>query len=121
MKRPSQEKPFDATIKPHRDSYYRLQQSMKLEKQGYIDNAIELYEGIINNKRLALNSGAVPYNRLSIIYRSRKEYDKEILVINKRIESLKQTYSSNPTLLNRELEKQFKRLKKSEYLKSKHS
>jgi len=51
-------------------------------KEGNINIAIELYE-----KNIAENfDGNHPYDRLSIIYRRRKDYENEIRVLRKAIE-----------------------------------
>lgn len=53
-----------------------------LEKEGYVDNAIELYELNIEEGF----DGNFPYDRLAIIYRKRKQYQDEIRVLEKGIE-----------------------------------
>lgn len=52
------------------------------EKAGNIEAAIEAYRQNVSNSVVASH----PYERLMIIYRKRKEYDKEIEVIKKAIE-----------------------------------
>ncbi|GAI48238.1 unnamed protein product, partial [marine sediment metagenome] len=46
----------------------------KLEKMGLIENAIEYYLANVNDQF----DGNHPYDRLTTIYRKRKQYDKEI-------------------------------------------
>lgn len=53
----------------------------KLEKNGFIDDAIKLYEININEKF----EGNHPYDRLAIIYRRKKLYDDEKRVLQKAI------------------------------------
>jgi hypothetical protein len=53
----------------------------ELEKEGYIDNAIELYELNINEKF----DGSFPYDRLIIIYRRRKMLEDEIRVLEQAV------------------------------------
>lgn len=52
------------------------------EKDGNIEDAIANYEMNVKAKMVATH----PYERLMIIYRKRKEYDKEIAVIKSAIE-----------------------------------
>jgi tetratricopeptide (TPR) repeat protein len=52
-----------------------------LEKEGRIDEAIQVYEKNIEGEYPACNS----YDRLMILYRKRKQYEDEIRVINKAI------------------------------------
>lgn len=54
---------------------------IKLEKLGLIDKAIELYIENVN----ANFEGNHPYDRLAIIYRKRRQYDREIAVLEKAI------------------------------------
>lgn len=55
---------------------------IQYEKEGDIDAAIEVYE-----KNTLLNYPAThSYERLMVLYRKRKEYSKEIAVIEKAIE-----------------------------------
>lgn len=57
-------------------------EGIQYEKQGEIDKAINVYEQNITDGYPATHS----YDRLMILYRKRKEYDKEIAVIEKAIE-----------------------------------
>ena len=52
-----------------------------LEKDGRIDEAIAIYEQEIQNNF----EGDHPYNRLSIIYRKRKQFDEEIRVLERAV------------------------------------
>lgn len=113
-----EEKPYDPNIKMHRLSFERQFQASELEKQGFVDNAIELYESIINGKKLESNDSTLPYSRLTIIYRKRKEYDKEIEVINKWKE-MYQNSSRDKSRVETELLKLDKRLEKVKKLKEK--
>lgn len=118
VKEKSLEKPYDPNIKMHRLSYQRNQQAYELEQNGYIDNAIELYRSIIDNKKLDMNSASMPFDRLTIIYRRRKQYDEEISTIEKWIEVMKQSplYEEKK---NAELEKLNLRLEKAKLMKEK--
>jgi len=61
--------------------YSRNMKGIELEKQGKIDEAIELYE-----QNIAENcDGSHPYMRLAILYRKKKSYDNEIRVLKKAI------------------------------------
>ena len=112
------EKPYDPSIKMHRLSFQRNIQASELEENGYIENAIELYRSIIDNKKLEMNDASMPFSRLTIIYRKRKEYDKEIEVIEKWIDNIK-----NSSLIEdrktEEIEKLSERLTKATNLKLK--
>lgn len=55
---------------------------IKCEKAGKIDDAIALYEYNVQHRF----EGNHPYDRLAIIYRKRKEYDKEIKVLETAID-----------------------------------
>jgi tetratricopeptide (TPR) repeat protein len=103
----------------HRLSYQRNQQAYELEQNEYVENAIELYKSIINNKNLDMNSASMPFDRLTIIYRRRKQYDEEIEVIEKWIELTKQSplYEEKK---NVELDKLNLRLEKAKLLKEKN-
>ena len=49
----------------------------ELEKSGDIESAIKLYEQNIGYRF----QGSFPYDRLSTIYRKRKQYDEEVRVL----------------------------------------
>jgi hypothetical protein len=53
-----------------------------LEKQGFVDNAIECYEANVRDGF----DGNHPYVRLAIIYRRRGETDKELTVLRRAID-----------------------------------
>lgn len=76
--KPIDEKDFDAAVK-------RNAEGIELEQAGRIDEAIALYEMNVAADFI----GGHPYNRLAILYRKRKEYDKEIAVLEKRIAVLR--------------------------------
>jgi tetratricopeptide (TPR) repeat protein len=63
------------------DPVERNKLGSSLEKEGSIDNAIELYELNINDNF----EGNFPYDRLAIIYRKSRKYTDEIRVLNKAI------------------------------------
>jgi len=60
---------------------FRNLEGIRLEKEGQIDMAIELYEANIRENF----EGSHPYDRLAIIYRKRKQIDDEIRVLEKAI------------------------------------
>jgi tetratricopeptide (TPR) repeat protein len=105
-----EEIPYDSEIKMHRNSFERSMQAKALEKQGYIENAIEMYESIVNRGFDAPFS----YTRLTILYRRRKEYDKEIDVIQKLIKMYKKEYGEHYDIINME-----ERLDKAKKLREK--
>lgn len=60
---------------------FRNLEGIRLEKEGQVDMAIELYEANISENF----EGSHPYDRLAIIYRKRKQIDDEIRVLEKAI------------------------------------
>jgi tetratricopeptide (TPR) repeat protein len=57
--------------------------SMKLEKEGKLEEAKNNYLNIIENDPAFYNA----YNRLLIIYRKQKDYKKELSTVNKAIKA----------------------------------
>ncbi|MGH8545586.1 MAG: hypothetical protein ACREX3_18575 [Gammaproteobacteria bacterium] len=53
-----------------------------MEREGYVDNAIECYEANIRDGF----DGNFPYGRLAVLYRRRKEYAKEIAVLERAVD-----------------------------------
>ena len=78
---PVVEKQYDPNLKIPKDEVERNLEGSGLEKMGLIDNAIECYLANAN----ADFDGNQPYDRLAIIYRKRKQYDKEIEILEKAI------------------------------------
>ena len=66
--------------------FRRNELASQAEKSGDYDNAIQLYEQIIRENR----ADPVPFQRLMILYRKAKEYEKELDVINRGIKVFKQ-------------------------------
>jgi len=100
-----EEKPYQDGIKANRNKINRYHQGYKLEREGLIDNAIELYSSIVDSKFNVPSS----YDRLAIIYRKRKQYDKEIDVLNKLIkmfESDLQRLGDNDILVQAKLRRE---------------
>lgn len=56
--------------------------ALELEKQGDVDTAITLYEKNVSHRF----DGNCPYDRLTIIYRKKKDYDNEIRVLETAID-----------------------------------
>jgi len=83
-------------------------EGIELEKQGKIDEAIELYEKNINENF----EGNHPYDRLAIIYNKRKQIDNEIRVLKKAISVFDNVVSDERGDKLTKLEKFQKRLKK---------
>jgi len=63
------------------DPVERNLEGQKLEKMGLIENAIDYYLANVNDQF----DGNHPYDRLTTIYRKRKQYDKEIEILEKAI------------------------------------
>lgn len=64
---------------------------IKYEKEGLVDKAIELYEQNIKENF----DGNHPYDRLTVIYRKRKQIDDEIRVLEKAIYVFKNIVYNN--------------------------
>ena len=77
----NEQKPYKSMKLPS-DTCDRNLLGIELEKEGYIDNAIELYE--LNAKDGF--DGNHPYDRLSIIYRKNKNYVDEVRILKRAIE-----------------------------------
>lgn len=96
-------------IKIPKDPVDRNLLGIKLEKQGFIDNAIELYE--LNIKQGF--DGNHPYDRLSIIYHKKKQYNEKIRVLQRGIDVFSQLLNtSSRGNINPKLEKFKEGLKK---------
>jgi len=63
----------------------------ELEKQGDIEEAIQLYEQNVSDEA----DTPFPYNRLVIIYRRQKRLDDEIRVLEKAIKAYKEVEQNN--------------------------
>ncbi|MDR6225724.1 HIRAN domain-containing protein [Desmospora profundinema] len=106
----TQEKPYK-NIEIPIDQVDRNLLGKELEKDGFIDNAIELYE--LNIKEGFEGNG--PYDRLAIIYRKREEYEEEIRVLKKGIEIFSKIEKTSPRSdVSPKLDKFKERLNKAE-------
>ena len=65
-----------------------IKQAKEAEENGEPDAAAKLYEKAIRQKPLLEQ----PYNRLMIIYRKAKDYDKELKIIDKALGVFTQHY-----------------------------
>ena len=83
----------------------------KLEREGKIDEAIELYEDSLKQGFI----GDFPYHRLAIIYRKRKDYDNEIRVCEKYINIAKERWGDSAKVVDFEY-----RMKRAIELKNKN-
>lgn len=88
---------------------------IKLEKEGKVDEAIELYEQNVRENF----EGNHPYDRLSIIYRKRNQIDEEIRVLEKAIWVFENVVYKERGDRVPKLEKFKVRLKKAKALKDK--
>lgn len=77
----TEEKPYDENIEIPIRYVDKNLKGEELEREGYIDNAIEIYEASLKEHP----QNRFPYRRLVVIYRRRKQYDKEIKVIEQAI------------------------------------
>lgn len=102
------EKPYKE-IKIPRDPVKRNLLGKDLEKEGYIDNAVELYELNVKGRF----DGNFPYDRLATIYRKRKQYDEEIRVLEQAVRVFEELSTSSPRQdVSPKLEKFRERLEK---------
>lgn len=75
------EKSYNSSIKVPGDKVERNLEGYNLEKKGLINNAIEFYQANVKEDF----EGSYPYERLAIIYRKHKQYDNEIVILEKVI------------------------------------
>ena len=59
-----------------------IEQARRAESDGETEQAISLYEKAIQQKPIV----ELPYNRLMILYRKQKQYDKELKVLDEALE-----------------------------------
>jgi hypothetical protein len=76
------EAPYDSSIKVPSDPVERNLEGRELEKQGLVDNAIEFYQANVADGF----DGNFPYDRLAVLFRKRKQFDREVLVLERAIE-----------------------------------
>lgn len=76
------EVPYDSSIKVPSDPVERNLKGRELERQGLLDNAIEFYESNVADGF----DGNFPYDRLAVLFRKRKQFDREVLVLERAIE-----------------------------------
>jgi tetratricopeptide (TPR) repeat protein len=73
-----------------------IKNAREAEKDGDMDLAIELYEKAIKQKPVLEQ----PYDRLMVLYRKEKEYNKEIKVINKGLDVFTETYDKKKAVFS---------------------
>ncbi|RST76175.1 hypothetical protein D4T97_005170 [Siminovitchia acidinfaciens] len=88
-----EENPYDKNIEVPARAVDKNLKGEELEREGYIENAIQIYEASLRDQP----DNNYPYRRLVVIYRRRKEYDKEIKVIEQAISNFE---DDNPLLEN---------------------
>ena len=93
---------------PIKDMVKNNLNGIELEKSGKIDDAIKLYEYNVEHRF----DGSHPYNRLAIIYRKQKEYEKEIIVLKQAIDVFTNDVPHSRLDRNKKIEEFNKRLKK---------
>ncbi|QQK80690.1 hypothetical protein HUG20_12805 [Salicibibacter cibi] len=112
------EQSYDKSIDVPDDSADRNLDGKKLEKEGYIDNAIEFYEANVQENF----EGNFPYERLAIIYRKRKQYQEEVRVLKQAISLFeKLELNSHRSDVSSKLMKFKERLDRAEELANKDS
>lgn len=105
-------------IRIPKDPVDRNIKGTELEKEGYIDNAIEFYELNIKDGF----EGNHPYDRLAIIYRKRKQYTEEIRVLERGIEVFSKLEKISPRMdVDPKLNKFKERLLKAQELANKNN
>lgn len=100
--------------KPSTDLVDNNLRGINFEKQGDLNNAITLYEYNIQHRF----NGNHPYDRLAIIYRKQKLYDKEISVLETAIDVFTNDISDNRSDKTKKLNKFKERIEKAKILKS---
>lgn len=114
-----EEQPYDSSIKMPDDFASRNAKAKELEEEGYLDNAIEMYLENTSED----DTSPYPFKRLAIIYRKRKDFDNEILIINKALDMFKKRNYEHDKKKKEEMElrlKRVKELKEKEELKKKN-
>lgn len=91
-----------------------LDTGVDAEAVGDIETAIEFYEKQVSGGF----EGSNPYNRLAVIYRKRKQYDKEIEVLEKAINVFSSLNGSGRPDVNQKLQGFKERLEKAKVLKN---
>ncbi len=84
----------------------------KLEKEGDVDGAIQLYEYNVAHRF----SGNHPYDRLSIIYRRQKRYEDEVRVLEMAVDVFTNDVPDERPDKNKKLDKFKERLAKARSL-----
>lgn len=119
VKRPKKEKPtekpYDLTIEIKKRLDDRWSQAIELENEGYIANAMEIYQTMIDK----LYDSSSPYKKLSVYYRKQKEYDKEIAIIEQQIKLYKDPKSQDRSNIDKKIADLETRIKKAKALKEK--
>ena len=92
-----------------------LDTGIDAEEKGDIESAISFYEKQVSERF----DGSNPYNRLAIIYRRRKQYDKEIEVLEKAIQVFSSLKGSGRPDVSPKLQGFKERLEKAKALKDK--
>lgn len=111
-----EEQPYDSSIKMPNNFASRNAKAKELEEEGYLDNAIEMY---LKNT-FEEDTSPFPFKRLAIIYRKRKDFTNEILIINKALDMFEKRNYEHDKKKKEEMELRLKRameLKEKEELK----
>lgn len=104
-----EEKPYTEGLQTPKTMVDKCQFARKLERLGYIENAIELYELAVNSPRY---DEFYPYDRLLIIYRRTKRRDEEIQVTQKAIKLCEKLLKKGERDIDSKLAKYKSRLEK---------
>ena len=103
------EQDLDPSITVPEDEVGRNLLGEELEKKNLVENAIRCYQANVDDN----SEGLLPYNRLAIIYRKRKQYEKEIEVLKKAIWVFEHNVNSKRLDIDQKLEKLRTRLAKA--------
>lgn len=85
----------------------------ELEKAGRVDDAVALYLYNVEHRF----QGNYPYDRLAIIYRKAKSYDKEVYILKRAIDVFENDVIPDRPDRDRKIKKFKDRLAKAEKLK----
>lgn len=98
---------YDPNIEMPDNFADRNGKAKELEEKGYLDNAIEMY---LKNT-FEEDTTLYPFKRLAIIYRKRKDFANEILIINRALDMLKKRNCERDEKQKEEMELRLKRVR----------
>lgn len=101
------EEEYDKTLSIPDNFADRNHLARDLEREGFLDNAIEIY---LKNIEDLSDTSLYPFKRLAIIYRKQKRYEDELLIVQRSLEYLRSKEINHPKD-QKQIEEMEKRLK----------